>query len=287
MTQLALSLTSDAPAVTPLVVSYGAGVDSTAMLVAMRQRDIVPDLILFADPGAEWPETYSYLFAIQPWLERVSFPPLQVVRYIPTRAPYSSLEGNCLSNETLPSLAFGGHSCSLKWKAAAQEKYLKAWAPARRAWASGGVIVRAIGYDDSAADHRRVARQAGKVTMAIGLDDSPRDRTRSARRYATRVDNELFHYWYPLQDWGIDRARCVEIITAAGLPVPHKSSCVFCPAMKKPEILELAERHPHLAARAVALERGFLEGRHEKRSTRGLGRTFSWGAFLAERGVTL
>lgn len=33
----------------PLVVSYGVGVDSTAMLVAMQQRGIRPDLILFAD----------------------------------------------------------------------------------------------------------------------------------------------------------------------------------------------------------------------------------------------
>ena len=37
----------------PLVVHYGAGVDSTAMLVGMAQRGITPDLILFADVGAE------------------------------------------------------------------------------------------------------------------------------------------------------------------------------------------------------------------------------------------
>ena len=42
----------------PLVVSYGMGVDSTAMLIGMAQRSIRPDLILFADTGGEKPETY-------------------------------------------------------------------------------------------------------------------------------------------------------------------------------------------------------------------------------------
>ena len=33
----------------PVVASWGAGVDSTAMLVAMKHRGIIPDAILFAD----------------------------------------------------------------------------------------------------------------------------------------------------------------------------------------------------------------------------------------------
>jgi hypothetical protein len=38
---------------TPLVVAYGGGVDSTAMLIGFKQRSIRPDLILMADPGSE------------------------------------------------------------------------------------------------------------------------------------------------------------------------------------------------------------------------------------------
>lgn len=34
---------------TPLVVAYGMGVDSTALLVGLHQRGLRPDLILFAD----------------------------------------------------------------------------------------------------------------------------------------------------------------------------------------------------------------------------------------------
>jgi hypothetical protein len=41
----------------PLVVAYGLGVDSTAVLIELHRRYIRLDLILFADTGAEKPET--------------------------------------------------------------------------------------------------------------------------------------------------------------------------------------------------------------------------------------
>jgi hypothetical protein len=45
----------------PLVVAYGVGVDTAAMLIEFAHRGIRPDLILFADTGCEKPETYLYL----------------------------------------------------------------------------------------------------------------------------------------------------------------------------------------------------------------------------------
>jgi hypothetical protein len=60
----------------PLVVAYGLGVNSTAMLVEFARRSIQPDLVLFADTGGEKPETYAYLPVIQRFLEQVKFPPV-------------------------------------------------------------------------------------------------------------------------------------------------------------------------------------------------------------------
>ena len=34
---------------------------------------------------------------------------------------------------------------------------------------------------------------------------------------------------FPLQEWELCRCRCVELVRAAGFPVPRKSACVFCP----------------------------------------------------------
>jgi hypothetical protein len=57
-----------------LVVAYGLGVDSTAMLIEFAHRGIRPDLILFADTGGEKPETYAYLPTIQRYLADAGFP---------------------------------------------------------------------------------------------------------------------------------------------------------------------------------------------------------------------
>lgn len=93
-----------------LVVAYGMGVDSTAMLIGLAARGIRPAAILFADTGGEKPETYAYLPVIQGYLTRVGFPPVITVRYEPTRAAYRTLEEQCLHTGTLPSLAYGGRS---------------------------------------------------------------------------------------------------------------------------------------------------------------------------------
>lgn len=41
-----------------IVVSYGGGTNSTALLVGMVNNKIIPDAIIFADTGGEKPETY-------------------------------------------------------------------------------------------------------------------------------------------------------------------------------------------------------------------------------------
>ena len=94
----------------PMVVAYGLGVDSTAMLVEFAKRSIRPDLILFADTGGEKPETYAYMPIIQRYLAGIGFPAVTTIRYEPKWAPYRTLEQQCLHTGTLPSLAYGGNS---------------------------------------------------------------------------------------------------------------------------------------------------------------------------------
>jgi 3'-phosphoadenosine 5'-phosphosulfate sulfotransferase (PAPS reductase)/FAD synthetase len=52
----------------PIIVCYGGGTNSTAMLIAMVLKEIKPDLILFADTGAELPETYQWVNTFSDWL---------------------------------------------------------------------------------------------------------------------------------------------------------------------------------------------------------------------------
>src|ERR1700723_337870 len=91
----------------PLVLSYGMGVDSTAVLVLWWHQGIRPDLIMFADPGAENPQTYAYRQVIDRFLDRVGFPPITVVRYKPGHGHYDTILSDCLIKGMMPSLKHG------------------------------------------------------------------------------------------------------------------------------------------------------------------------------------
>lgn len=265
----------------PLVVAYGLGVNSTAMLVEFVKRGITPNLILFADTGGEKPETYAYLPVMQQYLKASKFPPVVTVRYEPKTAPYRTLEAQCLHTKTLPSLAYGGKSCSLKYKRTPQDKEILRRYPPHEHIASERRVVRAIGFD--ASEQRRT--YAG-VIKAIGLDAGEEHRRTwekpgpAKERRPSReawLDANYFVYRYPLFDWGMDRAACERSIRDAGLPVPPKSACFFCPASKKPEILWLRDQHSALLERALRIEQTAQPG---LTSVRGLGRSFAWADYL-------
>jgi hypothetical protein len=280
-------MSSTAPALRPypdcpLVVAYGLGVDSTAMLIELARRGIRPDLILFADTGGEKPETYQYMDVIRPFLRRVGFPDVFTVRYRPKRAVYHTLEGQCLHTGTLPSLAYGGKSCSLKYKRQPQDAYILANYPPAEFVRQGRRVVRAIGFD--AGEERRTYAH---VVKAIGLDAGEEHRRtwmRSEPHASKRpsrqawLDANYFHYWYPLMEFGYDRERCKQIISDAGLPVPIKSACFFCPASKKAEIVWLQEHHPRLLKRALRIEEN---AQAKLTSVKGLGRSFAWASYLS------
>lgn len=250
-------MTNAATQKSPLVVAYGMGVDSTAMLVGLHQNGETPDLILFADTGSERPETYAYLDTINAWCSRVGFPQITIVKNASPKAGYTSLEHQLTTLRYLPALAYGAHQCSIVWKINPQQKFVKTWAPAQAAWSAGLTVTQCVGYDAGDRDGKRARSSQGKA----------------AEGYTNR---------FPLIEWGWDRERCIAEIQAAGLPVPVKSCCWFCPAHKKTEIDQLAAAHPDLMTRAKEIERLAAE-RGLKGSTKGLGRNFSWTVYLASK----
>jgi hypothetical protein len=147
----------------------------------------------------------------------------------------------------------------LKYKRTPQDRYILAAYPPDEMLRQGRRVVRAIGFE--AGEQRRTYAH---VVKAIGLDAGEEHHRTWARSVPGRgerlsreawLDRHYFVYFYPLMDWGYDRERCKQIISAAGLPVPIKSACFFCPASKKHEIAWLEENHPGLLERALRIER--------------------------------
>ena len=72
--------------------------------------------------------------------------------------------------------------------------------------------------------------QREKVVKFIGYDAG--EGYRSDKVLLGDLADPKYSKWYPLMEWGWDRAACMQAIENAGLPQPGKSSCFFCPSMK-------------------------------------------------------
>lgn len=226
------------------LVAFGGGTDSTAMLIEMVNRgEPAPHAILFADTGGEHPHTYTHAETFSAWLVERGYPAITIVR-----APNTTLEQMCLRLRALPSVAYGWKTCSQRFKTEPQEKWANNDPTCKAAWAAGDVVTRLVGFEYG--EERRAKQdQSGK-----------------------------YYNRYPLIEWEMDRAACKDVIRAAGLKLPGKSSCFFCPNSKRHEIKALADTYPDLLDRALA-----MEANAELTQIKGLGRNFAWADFIAGR----
>tara|TARA_R110000737_G_scaffold306051_2_gene313731 strand:+ start:695 stop:1471 length:777 start_codon:yes stop_codon:yes gene_type:complete len=231
-----------------IAVSYGGGLNSTALLVGMEERGLAPDVVIFADTGGERQATYDVVDRVEAWCDGLGWRFARVTNADPEgeRHGHKSLEDECHRNETLPSLAFGFKGCSAKWKRQPMDRFLRSDAQAQAVWERGELVERWLGID---------------------ADES--------HRSANLTDDKHWTYRRPLIDWQWGRDECAEAVERSGLGPIGKSACWFCPAMKKAEVLRLAEDEPDLFRRAVEMEHSASPNLG---TVRGLGRRFSWEA---------
>ena len=77
-----------------------------------------------------------------------------------------------------------------------------------------------------------VKRKYGRATILIGYTYDERHRIK-------HMDVDGIGFKYPLVDLKITRNKAIKIIKDAGLHVPRKSACWFCPFASEREILRL------------------------------------------------
>lgn len=225
-----------------IITAYGGGTNSTALLIECVKRGIKVDLIIFADTGGERPHTYKYVEIFSQWLVKQGFPEIITVR---KGGNNETLEEECARKNCLPPIAYGFKTCSQKYKMQPVDKFVNNYTQAKEVWRSGERIIKYIGFD---------------------ADESHRVNDYEDKKYTVE---------YPLVDWDMGRDECIETIKEAGLCLPGKSACFYCPSSKPSEIRQLAAVYPDLAERAVKME----ENAHLT-SIKGLGRNFAWKDLL-------
>lgn len=233
-----------------VVVNYGGGTNSTALILALHERSIPVNLILFADTGAEHQYTYHFLDVLDNWLQKHDMPTITRTQKANRLYPKDTLERLCLREECLPSLAYGHKTCSMKWKAAPNDKYVRSW------------LKQQNGFQDK------------QVCRLMGYEKGEENRDLKMR---TAQKDSQWWWLSPLITWGIDRLGCIDLIKKHGLAQPGKSSCIFCPSMRHDEIIDLAKSYPDDLERALEIERN---AKPHFTSVKGLGRNFSWEDFI-------
>lgn len=228
-----------------LAMAYGGGTNSAAILVQLKKLGVRPDLITFADTGAERPGTYAHIKLMSEWCIKNGFPEITTVTQVKADGSPNYLYDLCIEKKMLPSLAYGFKSCSLKHKVAPQDKFMNSFERAKNVWANGGKVKKIIGYD-CGESHR-----------------------------IKNYDDDKYEFWYPLVEWGWYRQDCIDAIVAEGLPKPNKSACFFCPSTKIAEIKELYDTEPELIAKAI-----YMEDNAELTTVKGLGRNYSWKSVI-------
>ena len=213
------------------VLSYGAGLDSFAMLLdAVLNRGEKPDVVCHInvgdaagrDPG-EWGSTRRHIAEVViPFCEQhgIEFVELNDANGYPVRGQrslYAWLDGLMAIPTSGPSKL-----CTIVAKVERFEKWLVD--------RFGTELVEVwIGF--SADEGKRVAKDPNAAS------ETP---TRKNR--------------FPLYEAGLCRCKAEKLIVDLGYPVPRKSACTFCPFASKCDYRKLEQERPQDLAAAVKLE---------------------------------
>jgi len=202
----------------PMVVSYGGGIQSTALVVlAMRERWAIDEIVHVDLMGAESPATREYVALFGDWLRREHGRDITIIE--------RDLYGDMLARPGFTPVPWRGkyerfilsRQCTRQYKVAPLQRYL---------------------YD------RYPGERIG-LMLGISVDEYHRMRDSSAAR---------IEHVYPLVDRRLTRWQCRDIIERAGLAVPFKSSCWFCPYRSSVSQWALVQRYPDLVGMARVLE---------------------------------
>ncbi len=218
--------------------SFGGGVQSVAVLVLQAQGRVAPyDAFVFANVGedSENPATLRYLReVIKPFAQAHGIPLVETQKRL-RDGSLDTLWRMCFrTRRSIPvparmggNGAPGNRSCTANFKIEVVDRWIR-------------------------------VQQYPRAVIGLGITVDEYHRARDQQwhaGYGTRRFGFLKRREYPLITLRMSRADCKRVIAGAGLPIPPRSACFFCPYQKPSEWVAMRRDQPALFARAVALEK--------------------------------
>lgn len=205
-------------------LSFGGGVNSAALYLYLVEKGIEFEAI-FADHGADYPETYDYVEYFNTELKNKGMKPVTVLNIKVKEGKMKeglNLINYCLEKQVVPSMMF--RWCTEKFKTKPVHQYINS-----------------------------KLRKDENSYMHIGIAADESHRAVPPKNPPSYMKNKIFRYVF-VED-GIDRQGNIEIIKNAGFKVPSKSGCFICPYMKDLEFRELYKNDPCLYEKVKELEK--------------------------------
>lgn len=223
------------------IFSFGGGVQSVAALVLQAQGRVNFDAFVFANVGddSENPATLAYYAECA-----MPYASAHGIRFVETRRLFNG-EARTLKQQLMSDAADipiparmdngapGNRKCTKVWKVDAVTMWLR----------EQGITRAVIGIGFSSDEMRRA---------------TPPEWTEIYKRPPLSTIRE-----YPLIDMGLNREACRALIHGAGLPMPPKSACYFCPYTSRSQWVQMRQHAPEQFADAVALEARINDKRAE------------------------
>ena len=222
--------------------SFGGGVQSTAIALRLIHEpeafeDLgLPELIIFADTGAESPQTYQHVNLIFEKLQSAGYQ-VATVKAKRKDGDDSSIlddpEGTRLGITTPPYYTkdvegFKG----ILWRQCTQEYKINP-------------IQKRIRFELGYAPKKVIPRKSTNLWLGISVDE--------CHRMKDNPDKWLINT-YPLIEWNWDRSKCSDYcLKVLGYTVP-KSACYFCPFTHKNEWIRRKQLEPENFQLAVKFD---------------------------------
>ena len=214
------------------IISLGLGVQSTTMYLMSSLGHIDrADYAVFADPGAEHPETYRLLKFLQKWMVRNS-------NGIPIITKKKSLYTDLLNQtnssgqrfSSIPAFTNSEQGGGMLRRQCTREYKID-------------VVIKAVRELYGLKPHKRMPMT--EFWLGITLDEIMRMKDSQLPR-VTNV--------YPLIEKRLRRSDCLKWLDSYGFPQPVKSACFFCPYQADSQWKRLKQRHPDTFKKAIQVD---------------------------------
>lgn len=221
-----------------IVLSLGAGVQSTTLALMAARRDIgpMPDYAVFADTGGESRRVYKHL----DWLDgQLPFPIIRVRRDGDYLGPYhtKTMQVGLKGRSSVPlhlaePTGMMAKQCSKEFKTRPVQREIR-----RRA----GLLPR------------QRAPKGFRVEVWIGMSKDEMMRVKQS-------EASYIHNRHPLVEADMTRQDCLNWLALRQYPIAPASSCIFCPFRDKKSWISMAKNEPEDFAVAVQYDEAWRDG---------------------------